>query len=589
MKIQSKPLEDLKFLERELQLPKNQQSVAPPLDAKFYAKSYELRKAASTMTNVAIDWFRSNSVLLLNGENLSLQKDDTFSVLSVGSGEGDIDLEIIHSFIPQLKPQGKNLKYVALEPNPIHRDRFLERLEQTSFDENIEISVRSDSFKPNQDTEEKYDLILLTHVLYYFDNPYQAIKTALNQTKEDGKVVIIHQTATGIPQIQQEHMLVAKGNLNEMFTAEDIKNLLDTKFHQHQFYNLDARLDVTTCLQGLESGVDIMSFCLECDLRQLPEAKFTKILQAFWRLAEIEDSGKAFIKEPIGVFVLPKTPESPVLGRSPEDTDPVDDYWQLAQRFDWSKTFLSQYQQGKSNSLRLLDVACGTGRWLEAFGRYIQLDESIDKITYDFLDPCETSISQASQKIHLPLQRGTQYVSTAQAAKLASNTYDLLWSMHGFYMIPPQDLPSVLNKCVDVLTDTGIGFIALATRKSFYVDFYEQYLQIFKEGKGQRFTSAEDVLKAFSECGIQHQVHRIFYEEAVRADDFAGLEHYIKNEATVNCFNKDNEVEPLSESKNITLEELLAHPKMAAYLGSLLRDSVYYFPEEILLISFNAN
>ena len=113
MKIQSKPLEDLKFLERELQLSKNQQSVAPSLDDEFYAKSYELRKAASTMTNVAIDWFRDNSALLLEGGNLSLQKDDTFSVLSVGSGEGDIDLEIIHSFIPQLKPQGKNLKYVA--------------------------------------------------------------------------------------------------------------------------------------------------------------------------------------------------------------------------------------------------------------------------------------------------------------------------------------------------------------------------------------------------------------------------------------------------------------------------------------------
>lgn len=166
------------------------------------------------------------------------------------------------------------------------------------------------------------------------------------------------------------------------------------------------------------------------------------------------------------------------------------------------------------------------------------MDEEINNITYDFLDPCETSIAQASQKIHSPLQRGNQYISTAQAANLESNAYDLLWSMHGFYMIPPQDLPSVLKKCVNSLNETGVGFIALATRKSFYVDFYEQYLQIFKEGKGARFTSAEDVIEAMEACGIQHQVHRIFYEEAIKADDFAGLEHYIKNEATINCFNK---------------------------------------------------
>jgi hypothetical protein len=140
-----------------------------------------------------------------------------------------------------------------------------------------------------------------------------------------------------------------------------------------------------------------------------------------------------------------------------------------------------------------------------------------------------------------------------------------------------------------LLKDTGIGFIALATRKSFYVDFYEQYLQIFKEGKGERFTAAEDVIESLRACGIQHQVHKIFYEEPIKADDFAGLEHYIKNEATINSFNKDKEVEPLSASKNITLEELLSHPEMERYLNSLLRNSIYYFPEDILLISFNAN
>ncbi|MGK7919303.1 MAG: methyltransferase [Trichodesmium sp.] len=570
-------------------MPQNQKLFAPPLDDKFYAESYELRKAASTMTVSAIEWFRNNVTVLLEGSYSRSHQNDTLSVLSIGSGEGDIDIEIIQSLIPRLNPRWKQLRYVALEPNSIHRDRFLQRLNQESFGQNVEVSVRDDYFEPGQfESEQKYDLVLLTHVLYYFDEPYQAIQSALKQTKEGGQVVIVHQTATGIPQIQREFMLEAKGNQNEMFTAEDIRNLLDTESHPHQYHHVDARLDVTECLQGLENGIKIMSFCMECDLRQLQEAKFAKILQAFWRLAEIEDSGKAFINEPIGVFVLP-VPSVTVEQRSPEDTDPVIDYWQLAQRFDWAGTFLSQYHQSKSSSLRLLSVACGTGRWLEAFSQYIQVDKEIGNIVYDCLDPSESSIAQARQKIHPPFQQGNEYINTIQSANLERNAYDLLWSMHGFYMIPRQDLAVVLKKCASLLKDTGVGFIALATRKSFYVDFYEQYLQIFKEGKGEGFTSAEDVIESLDECGIQHQVHRIFYEEPIKADDYAALEHYIKHEATVNCFNKDKETEQLSESHEITLEELLSYPEMERYLNSLLRNSVYYFPEEVLLISFNAN
>ncbi|MBC6478785.1 MAG: class I SAM-dependent methyltransferase [Hormoscilla sp. GM7CHS1pb] len=226
---------------------------------------------------------------------------------------------------------------------------------------------------------------------------------------------------------------------------------------------------------------------------------------------------------------------------------------------------------------------------MQAFRHYIQLDEGIENIVYDFLDPCASSISQASQKIHLPFQRGTQYVNTIQAAKPESNSYDLLWSMHGFYMIPRQDLAPILKKCTNLLKDTGVGFIALGTRKSFYVDFYEQYLQIFNQGKGERFTSAEDILENLSACGIQHQVHKIFYEEPIKANDRAGLEHYIKNEATINSFDKDKETEQLSASKNMTLSELLSHPQMEPYLKSFTRNSVYYFPEEVLLISFNAD
>lgn len=223
---------------------------------------------------------------------------------------------------------------------------------------------------------------------------------------------------------------------------------------------------------------------------------------------------------------------------------------------------------------------------MQAFDRYVQLDEAIESIIYDALDPSESAITQVQQKMYHPFRQEKQYNSTIQEAELDPNAYDLLWSMHGFYMVPRQDLESVLQKCAGSLNETGVGFIALATQRSFYVNFYEQYRHIFAEGRGDRFTSAEDIVAALSSCRIEHQVYRIVYEEQIQADDLAAIEHYIKHEATINSFNKDKEHTQLDTSRNIFLEMLLARPRMAKYLKSLYRDSSYYFPQEVWLIAF---
>ncbi|NES85419.1 MAG: hypothetical protein F6K10_30640 [Moorea sp. SIO2B7] len=37
------------------------------------------------------------------------------------------------------------------QPIPIHRDRFLQRLDKASFYENVEVSVRDDYFETNKE------------------------------------------------------------------------------------------------------------------------------------------------------------------------------------------------------------------------------------------------------------------------------------------------------------------------------------------------------------------------------------------------------------------------------------------------------
>lgn len=276
-----------------------------------------------------------------------------------------------------------------------------------------------------------------------------------------------------------------------------------------------------------------------------------------------------------------------------EDNIPVEDYRQLAQKFDWRNVISSIYYQNLQHrdnpTLKILDVACGTGRWLQSFQYYVQpkLTEFHPlKITYDLLDYSEIALLQAREKINYPLGLGSQFVSTIQDTNLAKGSYDVLWSMHGFYAMPRQELAVILEKMVSSLNDEGVGFIAQANRESFYISFYDRYLKSFHDGKGERFTSAEDIVEALEALGIEYQVNVIRYDEIIPVDDLARVEHYIFNEATINSFSKEDAPELESSVVNIQLEDLFNHKEIGGYLNSLIKDSAYHFPEEIWVISF---
>ena len=207
-------------------------------------------------------------------------------------------------------------------------------------------------------------------------------------------------------------------------TTEDIKRQLDQEYGCfYRFYEVDAYLDVTECLNQSEVGLKILSFCMECDLRQVHQKKLTRLLQSLINHAEIQDE-RSVLYEPMGIFIINKTTTSSSVIKIAKDNDPVDDYRQLAQRFDWQKVFSSLYNghlQKTPPTIRLLEIACGTGRWIQAFLYYVapQISQSGKReMVYDLLDNSESALLQAAEKIRSPLKLGTQYISPIQRITL---------------------------------------------------------------------------------------------------------------------------------------------------------------------------
>jgi hypothetical protein len=134
---------------------------APPLGGDVYAEYYQLRKQASTMTDVTIQWFQQNIPLLFN--NIIANTDrPSFSILSIGCGEGDIDMAIIQALLPRLNAQQKQLHYHVIEPNPIHIEHFLTLFNRFDFDNRVQVTVHKGYFGIDDDEvqQQNYDLIL---------------------------------------------------------------------------------------------------------------------------------------------------------------------------------------------------------------------------------------------------------------------------------------------------------------------------------------------------------------------------------------------------------------------------------------------
>ncbi|MEM6352593.1 MAG: class I SAM-dependent methyltransferase [Cyanobacteria bacterium P01_D01_bin.14] len=276
-----------------------------------------------------------------------------------------------------------------------------------------------------------------------------------------------------------------------------------------------------------------------------------------------------------------------------ETTIPVDDYRQLAQKIDWQAFLKSCCTRPVSdNSLahlpfKVLDLACGTGRWLQTFLQQVAPQLRLpSQIRYDLLDCCESSLIQAAQKLRFPLISGMQYADQVQFAPLEPDAYDCIWSMHGFYAMPKHDLTGILSKMNAALQPEGRCFIAQATREAFYIDFYERYRAAFGPADSVGFTAAEDVVAALERLGIEYHISVLRYDECIPAADRAAVEHYIMNEATVNSFNRDDTETVEGAVSQTGLDRLLNHPDIKAYLDTLVWDSTFHFPEEVWAISF---
>ncbi len=244
------------------------------------------------------------------------------------------------------------------------------------------------------------------------------------------------------------------------------------------------------------------------------------------------------------------------------------DYKHLAEGFEWKKWLeIHQINVGKRR-LKLLDIACGSGKFPSALVRYSQLaDAKILPIEYALLDPSNFSINEARRALQFPFLASSEFETTLQEFNCDEGAYDIVWATHALYAVPTRELKDALKRFIFGMG--GSGFIAHASYNSHYLKFYERYLNGFKNCIGEPYSSAEDIIKILKEIGIPHEVKKINYENCISESAFLQVEGYLQR-----CIFDDT----------INLETMLNNKITGPYLNSCIKEEKWRFNQQVLLI-----
>lgn len=253
------------------------------------------------------------------------------------------------------------------------------------------------------------------------------------------------------------------------------------------------------------------------------------------------------------------------------------DYSHLAKAIDWKSWLEKQQNAVKPRDVKLLDVACGSGKFPSALIAHAGVTNAeIRPIDYALLDPSYFSISEARNSLDLPFKAGAEYEVPLQDLECSAGYFDIVWATHALYAIPNRELKSGLERFVHAMgfgsnTD-GIGFIAHASSRSHYLRFFEYYLEGFKGSKGTPYSSSEEIITVLTEMGVPIQIKEISYVNQASKAQESQVEKYLQR-----CLFDDT----------ISLKEMLSNPITGPYLEGCYTDNMWQFKQHVSMIFLN--
>ncbi|MEM7675052.1 MAG: class I SAM-dependent methyltransferase [Myxococcota bacterium] len=245
------------------------------------------------------------------------------------------------------------------------------------------------------------------------------------------------------------------------------------------------------------------------------------------------------------------------------------DYRYLAESRDWSRWLHDHQTRVATDRLRLLDVACGSGKFPSALLEVVDGMSQLPDIQYDLLDPSAFSIAETRQVLRPPFVADRELPIPLQALDTVDQ-YDVAWATHALYAVPAEELEAALDRLLRAVRPGGEIFIAHAHRDGHYVAFYQRFLNDFRDGRGTPYCAVEDIVAAFERLGVTCTVQTLDYENGAAASAADTIEGYLQR-----CV----------FDSSIDLPALMRAPSTGAYLSECRRDDQWRFRQRVGLLT----
>jgi len=249
------------------------------------------------------------------------------------------------------------------------------------------------------------------------------------------------------------------------------------------------------------------------------------------------------------------------------------DYRHLAEARDWAAWLAERAARAGDRPLRLLDVACGSGKFPNALIEYAGLEKAgLAPIEYDLLDPAAFSVAEAKAALRPPFVPAGEHVCTLQDFAGPAGYYDVVWATHALYALPLDALDAGLARFAQAIAPGGAGFIAHASEASHYLTFYRAYLEGFDQDGVAPYTSSADLIAALERLGVPFEAEEITYQNGAPDSERAAVEGYLQR-----CVFDDT----------VSLDALLENPVTGAYLSGKLVQGEWRFDQSVTLITLS--